>query len=311
VPNPRDVNPDIRGKRSEDSEVALLAYAQHGVVSRGQLVALGLTPRAVEHRLDVGRLHPLHRGVYCVGHRVLSREGRWLAAVLAGGPGAVLSHRSAAALWGIAATPAGPVDVTAGAARRQRQGIRFHRTELPRDEVTTEQGVPVTTPARTLLDLAKVLDRHRLHRATDRAEQHRLTDPHSLDELLSRYPKTQGAAKLRKITEQGRIGETVTRSELEDRFLAFLERHGLPEPETNRMVSGMEVDCVWREQRLIVELDGRATHHTTTAFERDRERDRVLQSQGWRVIRLTWRQLSEDGARVARDLSRLLLDACR
>jgi very-short-patch-repair endonuclease/predicted transcriptional regulator of viral defense system len=307
----RDVNAHIGSQRREDAEIARLAEGQHGVVSRGQLVALGLTPRKVQRRLAAGRLHPLHRGVYCVGHRVLSREGRWLAAVLAGGPGAVLSHMPAAALWGIVATPAGRVDVTVGAERRQRQGIRFHRAAIGADEVTTERGVPVTTPARTLLDLAKTLDQHRLHRAIDRAEQHRLTGHHPLDELLTRYPKAPGAAKLRAITEQGSIGDTVTRSELEDRFLQFLDAHGLPRPEMNQRIKEIEGDCVWREHRLMVELDGRATHQTTAAFERDRERDRLLQSHGWRVIRLTWRQLHKDTARVKSDLSRLLLDDCR
>jgi very-short-patch-repair endonuclease len=226
--------------------------------------------------------------------------------VLAGGPGAVLSHAPAAALWGVVATPAGRVDVTVGAERRQRQGIRFHRTRLAADEVTTERGVPVTTPARTLLDLAKTLDQHRLQRAVDRAEQHRLTGHHSLDELLRRYPRAPGAAKLRNITEEGRMGETVTRSELEDRFLQFLDAHGLPRPQTNQTIAGLEVDCVWREQRLIVELDGRATHQTTAAFERDRERDRALQRAGWRVISLTWRQLHLHPAAVRRDLETLL-----
>jgi very-short-patch-repair endonuclease len=237
---------------------------------------------------------------------VLAREGRWLAAVLAGGSGAVLSHRSAAALWGLVATPAGPVDVTVAAGRRQRRGIRFHRVAIPADEVTTERGIPVTTPARTLLDLAKTLDRHRLHRAADRAEQHRLTGHHPLDELLERHPKTPGAAKLRAIAEQNRIGETVTRSELEDRFLQFLDAHGLPKPETNQTTGDLEVDCVWRDAGLIVELDGRATHHTATAFERDRERDRTLQARGWRVIRITWRQLHLHPAAVRRDLQTLL-----
>jgi very-short-patch-repair endonuclease len=269
---------------------------------------MGLTPRSVQRRLEAGRLHAVHRGVYAVGHRLLAREGWWLAAVLAGGEGAVLSHATAAALWGIRGTAATKVDVTVARDRRQRARIRFHRTALQPDEVTTEERIPVTTPVRTLLDLAKRLDQNRLARAVDRTELLRLTSPHSLDASLARHPTAPGARKLKAIVESGRIGATVTRSELENRFLAFLDESLLPRPQTNARIEGFEVDCVWPKQRVIVELDGAAFHSTTTAFERDRERDRVLTAAGWRVVRVTWRQLRADAPAVRRDLSGLLLD---
>jgi very-short-patch-repair endonuclease len=171
-------------------------------------------------------------------------------------------------------------------------------------------GIPVTSPPRTLLDLAGVLGAHSLERAVEQTEALRLTDPLSLGDLLARHPRRPGAAKLRKLLAAGYAASTVTRSELEDRFLTFLDRHGLPRPQVNAGIEvggrWLECDCVWRSQRLIVELDSREFHRTTAAFERDRARDRLLQANGWRVIRITWRQLHDDGDRVAADLRVLL-----
>ena len=307
MPSPRHVDPDIRGKgdaRPVDGAIAVLAEGQYGVVSRRQLLELGLTARAVEHRVDVGRLHSMHRGVYVVGHRVLSMRGRWMAAVLAGGPGAALSHRAAGALWGLRPIRGGWIDVTMGRTRRPRQGIRFHRSELAVDEVTVRDGIPTTNVARTLVDLAAVLDRRQLEKALNEAEVLRLDTGLPLNAAVQRNATRPGVRTLRAVVEGGM--ETITRSELEDLFLQFVERSGLPRPEVNRVVEGYEVDCLWRAQRVIVELDGRAFHETATAFERDRERDRVLQAAGWRVVRVTWRQLHTRPAAVRRDLRALL-----
>lgn len=309
--SPRYVSGDSYGKRnagSWDGAVGALAEAQHGVVARTQLGELGLTADEIEYRIRVGRLHLVHRGVYSVGHRLLSGDGRFMAAVLAGGPGAVLSHRSAADLWGIRPSASGYIDVTVPRQRRGRAGLRFHRTELPEDETTTERGIPVTTPARTLLDLAATLDRHRLKRAIEQAEVLRLGTGPSLDEVVRRHATRKGVPNLNTILEEGRIGEAITRSELEERFLAFFDEYGLPRPETNQTVAGLEVDCLWRDAGLIVELDGLAYHSTKDAFERDRERDRVLQANGWRVIRITWRQLHLHPAAVRRDLEAVLTE---
>lgn len=198
------------------------------------------------------------------------------------------------------------VDVTVAENRRPCNGVRFHRTAIPPDERTVLYGIPVTTVPRTLLDLAAVLDGRRLERAINEADVLRLTDALSLRDLLVRYPRRAGTPAIAAALAARAAGATVTRSELEERFLDLLERHGLSRPRTNTYIDGIEVDCAWPAQRLIVELDGHAAHGTREAFERDRERDRLLQAAGWRVIRVTWRQVSADPAAVATDLRTLL-----
>jgi len=232
-----------------------------------------------------------------------------MAAVLAAGPGAVLSHRSAAALWGL--RPSGPPrpEVTAVPRRRAGPGVHVHHTRLSGDEVTEQEGTPVTTVSRTLLDLAAVLPRRQLERALQEAEVRRLGDMVSLEPLLARHPRRRGTATLRSIVASGRIGENATRSELEERFLAIADRAGLPRPAINAHVeiAGrlVECDCLWRTERLVVELDGHAFHAPRRAFEADRARDRALQVAGWRVVRVTWRQLHAESGRVAADLRAL------
>src|SRR3954454_12952433 len=187
----REVVPVIDGEdraRRSDAAIAELAGRQHGIVARRQLVVLGLSLDAIDDRVERHRLHPLHRGVYAVGHRAVTRDGRWMAAVLAAGEAAGRSHRSAAALWGIRETRSAKIEVTAPRERR-RPGVTVWRAKLPSDEVTVHDGIPVTTPARTLLDLAAILDEHRLARAAERAEALRLTSPTSLAELVDRYPR--------------------------------------------------------------------------------------------------------------------------
>jgi very-short-patch-repair endonuclease len=285
------LDPVIGGElrtRPVDALISVLAARQHGVVARRQLVALGVGSRAVDHRLECGRLHRVHRGVYAVGHRAITQQGRWMAAVLASGSSAVLSHRSAAALWGIRPTSRTSVELTTPRRLHARPGLHPHRAVLPADEMTVHAGIPITTPARTLLDLAAVVPGQALERALDEAEILRLTGPQA---LLDRYPRRRGAANLRLLLLRGR-SPTPTRTKLEDRFLTFVDDHRLPRPETNTIVDVYEVDAVWRDAGLIVELDGFATHGTRRAFERDRERDRRLTAAGWRVIRLTWRQLA-------------------
>jgi hypothetical protein len=233
-----------------------------------------------------------------------------MAAVLAAGPHAVLSHRSAAALWGIRRWRGGNVDVTIPGARRQRADIKWHVTNLPADEVTSVAAIPVTTVPRTLLDLAAVLDHRGVERAMNEAEVQRYTNPLSLPVLLARYPRRRGTAAIRAILAAAGIGTTLTRSELEERFLRFLPRWGLPRPELNVSIAVrggfVEADCVWRHSSVIAELDGRAVHGTAAAFERDRARDRALNAAGWRVIRITWRQLSEEATELAEDLGAML-----
>jgi very-short-patch-repair endonuclease/predicted transcriptional regulator of viral defense system len=313
-----EVVPDIRGRyrsRPADALIAALAERQHGVVARRQLVTLGLSLDAIDHRVQARRLHVLHHGVYAVGHRSLTRCGHWMAAVLAGGNRAVLSHRTAAALWGIRDTARGSIEITAPRERR-RPGIVVRIVALPADEVTIERGIPVTTPARTLLDLAAVLTEHQLTRAAERAEALRLTSPTSLEALVERYPRRPGTPAVKRLIEGRRIRPTTTRSDLERRFLTLLDAESLPRPLVNAEIhlnetTKLEPDFTWRSHRLIVELDGYETHGTREGFERDRARDRALQSAGWRVLRITWRQLHADPATIAAELHALLSRTAR
>jgi very-short-patch-repair endonuclease len=280
---------DVIGGKSQardDAAIASLAERQYGVVARAQLAALGMGARAIDHRLQLKRLHPLHRGVYAVGQRQLRREARWMAAVLAYGPGSVLSHRPGGAHWQIV-SDRGPCDVTSPNARRSRPGIRVHQARLPADEVTVHQGIPITTVPRTLFDLAAVLPQRQLERAINEAELLHLWDELSLDHLLHRYPRHRGNKAIRAALQQRRQGSTATKSDLEEMFLALIDAAGVARPEINALVEGFEVDAVWRDARLVVELDGRDTHGTAAAFERDRARDRALQVAGWRVVRIT------------------------
>jgi predicted transcriptional regulator of viral defense system len=275
-----------------DVRLARLAAARHGVVSVAQLHELGFDRDAIARRVQAGRLHRLHRGVYAVGHTVLKREGRWLAAVLACGPGAALSHRSAAALWGIRATAAARIDVavphTSGC--RSTARIVVHRSRRAVD-TTVREAIPVTTPMQTLVDLATALPRRRLEKACEDAEALQLFDLNRLD---ARHP---GAKRLLEIVETHDLG-TMTRSELEDAFLELCDRHDIPRPLVNSRVEGFEVDFCWRAERLIVETDGRR-HATLAAFERDRARDAMLIALGWRVMRITKRQLRRNPDQVA------------
>jgi very-short-patch-repair endonuclease len=227
-----------------------------------------------------------------------------MAAVLAFGPDAVLSHRAAAALWGMRGGTR--VEVTVPSGRHARDGIQIHRAILPADERTTHRGIPTTTVPRTLLDLSAVVKRHETRSALRKAEQLRLTDPLTLHDLIARYRRRPGLARIRALLEEASVGAKIIRSELEERFQDFLIRAGLPLPQTNVLIEDYEVDCAWPEQRVIVELDGHATHSPTHAFEGDRARDRRLEAAGWRVIRITWRQLQEEPELVEADLRRLL-----
>jgi very-short-patch-repair endonuclease len=291
-----------------DHLIAAMAEGQHGIVSRRDLLEAGVSRDAICHRVSNGRLHPLHRGVYAVGHRILTREAVWAAATLAGGPGAVLSHRSAAALWGLRASKT--LDLTLPRGRRPFADVRAHRLPIRADEVTRVHGIQVTTVPRTLFDLAAILPRHQVEQTINEAEVRRITDPLSLVDLVDRYPRRHGVATIKAILATLDSGARVTRSEFEARFLDFLEETGLPSPEINASLpiggNWVECDCVWRDRQVVVELDGRATHGTAVAFERDRARDRKLSAQGWAHVRLTWRQLRDEPEAISSDLAKIL-----
>jgi hypothetical protein len=264
-------------------------------VAARQLRSLGIGGGAIDYWVRTGRLHVWYRGVYAVGHRSLKREGRWMAAVLAVGPGAVLCHRSAASLWGIRPTARAAIEVNVGRKVRGPGGVEIHNARLAADEVTSIDGIPVTTAARTLVDLAAVLPADHLHKAVKQAGILRLPYPD-----LERYRGRRG------VTQLPRTEPLPTRSELEDRFNAFLRANGLPPALVNSALNQKEPDIRWPTAKLIVELDGYDTHGTRDAFEDDRARDREQLVAGWRTIRVTWRQLHEQPRALAEDLRTLL-----
>jgi very-short-patch-repair endonuclease len=293
--------------------LAELGRRQHGVVGRTQLLKAGAGRRMIDVRLARGALHSLQRGVYSVGHRSLSVRGRWMAAVLASGSGAVLSHRSAGALWGLQPRTSAEIEVTRSTTFRGRPGVRAHRSSLPADEITVVDAIPVTTVPRTLLDLAAIVSKRQLEQALNEAEIRRLTDALSVPDLLERYPRRPGSAALRELLGDEAALLGITRNDFEEAFVALVDAHRLPRPRFNAdvVVRGrhFNVDCLWRERHLIVELDGREVHGTARAFETDRERDRLLLADGWRVMRLTWRQIRDAPAEIVADLRVLLEDA--
>ena len=282
---------DARHVLPVDAAVAALAVGQHGVVTRRQLLAVGLTRHGVGHRLAAGRLHAVHRGVYAVGHPALSPDGRRLAAVLACGDGARLSHRSAAALLGLLPDEPGPLHVTVPVRRRAPAGVVLHRS--PNAPAMLRLGIAVTTPARTLLDLAATAADRDVGRAVEEARLRRLVADGELARLARERP---GARALRELLADE---PSLTRSEAERALLTLVRRAGLPRPVTNVRVGRYEVDALWPSERLVVEVDGFAFHSSREAFERDRERDADLQARGLRVIRVTWRRLTQRPEAVA------------
>jgi len=294
-----DARPDARASR--------LAARQHGVVSHRQLVAVGLSGNAIARRVEQGRLHRIHRRVYAVGHMQRTAEARWIAAVMACGSGAVLSHLDAAALWRIYDGEGARVHVTTTArCGRALRGAFVHRPrKLDPDDVTVKHGIPVTTVARTLVDLSDLLGRERVLRAVREAELLRLLDFDALDAAVRR---ARGRRRLRVLKEALAIhvpGQIV-RDELEHRFLELIREAGLPAPETNVKLKARarryEIDCLWRQHRVAVELDGRAAHARTTAFESDRRKDAALTAIGLRPLRFTWHRVTTEGTDVIAEL---------
>jgi very-short-patch-repair endonuclease len=278
-----------------DGRLAAVAALQYGLVTRRQLDDLGLGASAISERIRNGRLHRVDRGVYAGGHSVLRLEAYWLAATLACGRGAALSHASAAALWEVRATSSPKVDVTvpSQAGVRQRRGIRVHRSStLAGEDVTVHQGIPVTTVDRTLIDLADSLPTQPLKRTVHEAEYRGLLDVRALERAVERTPGRRGTTVLALATGPPEL----TRSELEDKFLEICRTHALPSPKVGARVNGYEIDFLWPTEKIVVETDGIEAHRTRRAMERDRERDRRLLLAGFRTIRLTMRSLEDQGA---------------
>ncbi len=310
-PQSEDIDRFESRRRKVDCEIASVADGQYGLVTLEQLCVLGISKDAAGQRARAGRLHRVHEGVYAVGHSLLTQEGRWMAAVLASGPGAVLSHRSAAALWGIRAGDHGAVDVTAPNRRgRHPLGIDAHRHSLSARDWTTVRRIPCTTVERTLLDLAAVIPVWQLRKALAEAEVLRIVDLSALRALLRRSRGRRGVARLRFILDELHPATKRTRSELERIFLRMCRQGELPVPEVNvsLSVSGRRVmpDFLWRDAGLIVEADSRRFHDTDSAFQSDRQREQLLQLAGWRVSRCTWEQVEREPQRLAKIIKALL-----
>lgn len=280
-----------------------LVHAQHGVVARGQLLEAGLTSKAIKHRVAAGRLRRLYMGVYAVGQLALTREGRWMAAVLACGDGSVLSYGSAGALLRIVPRERGAIEVNAPRGRSCRHtGLRIHRpTCWFSEDRGTFHGIPVTTPVRTLIDLATYLTPRRLEAAVNEADKHDLVDPKTLRNALERRNGQRGVRVLRELIDRHTFA--LTRSDLERWFLPIARRAGLPLPETQVWLNGFEVDFYWRAMGLVVETDGGRYHRTAIAQTRDRKREHAHLQAGLLPLRFTHWQVRHERARVAATLA--------
>jgi Protein of unknown function (DUF559) len=294
-----DGREDKRSKRAWE-----LAGRQHGIVARRQLLALGFNARDIEHRVGRGRLHLVMRGVYAVGWPALTRERRWMAAVLACGDGAMLSHCSAAALWRIGVERRGLVDVSV---RRRcelrRTGLRVRgRPTLAKADILKRDGIPVTSPILTLIDLASELRPMEIERAVNEADKRDLVDPEALREALDAYAGRPGAPALRKLLDK--LTFSLSDSDLEIFFRPIAARAGLPPPASKQMVNGWEVDFYWPDLGLVVETDGLRYHRTASTQTRDARRDRAHALAGMTPLRFTHYEVKHEPTVVRAELSR-------
>jgi len=296
------------GGTARERGLAEVATRQHGVVALRQLRALGFGMRGVERRVRDGRLHPIHCEVFAAGHRRLTHRSFWWAGLLAYGDDALLSHGSAASLWGLAPRRAGPVHVTASLGRQgidRRTGIWIHRGRLDDEDRTTRDGIPVTTVARTLFDFAEVTDRKRLAGAWQEADRLKLLRLAAVEAVCERGRGRRALQPIRQLLASARQMAEGD-SPLEDRFLAFCERQRLPMPATNVLVLGDEVDALWPAARLIAELDSWEYHRHRAAFHNDRARDSAHLVAGYRTIRITHHRLDTEPQTLLTELNQLL-----
>jgi very-short-patch-repair endonuclease len=276
-----------------------LARRQHAVLTREQLLALGFSPQAIKHRIRTGRLHPKWRGVYAVGRPELTREGVWMAAVLACGPRAVLSHASAAALWQLRPDDRARLEVSVPRpATRRRAGIVVHRDTFVAADATRHRGIAVTSPVRTLIDLSAELTTDQLEAAVNEADKHRLVNPEALRQSLE---GRRGAAKLRRLLDRRTF--VLTETALERHFLPIARRAGLPKPQTAARVNGFKVDFYWPQLGLVVETDGLTYHRTPAQQAADRIRDQTHTAAGLTPLRFTHGQVAFDKEHVRATLA--------
>jgi very-short-patch-repair endonuclease len=287
--------------RSWDAEVGALAGRQHGVVAWSQLRELGMPRQVVRARGRARRLYEVHRGVYAVGHEALTWRGRLVAAVYACGPGALASHRAAGALHGL--VRAGRIEVTVPHGRRARPGIQVHRSRaISAEDRTRIDGIPLTSVARTLVDLADVLTDDRLAKAIRQAEVLRVFDLEALQSAAT--PGRRGEHRLHRALANYQPEPHLLRSKAERRLEQLTRQHNLGQPQFNVNIHGHEVDAYWPEANLVLEVDGASTHFTKSAFHADRRRDRALAAAGVQVIRVTWPNLNADLAEQLKEILR-------
>lgn len=295
-------------------QVVAIAERQHGVLTRKQLLSLGVGERAIPRWVRVGRLHRIYPGVYSIGHRLLTHNGSGMAACLACGDGAALSHRSAAGMWRLLAHDGRSWDVTVprgSGGRSGPRGVRVHHSRGFSAAVTTvRQGVPVTTIERTLLDLAGAVSAQLLQRAVHEAEVLRLLNVSAVQNTISDGRGRGGTKAL--AAAIGVSAPDPDNSEFVHRFLVLCKAHGLPPPSVKTYLDSgrptqTEVDILFHEHGVIVELDGAAVHMTRKRFEEDRRRDAALLARGYVTLRFTWRRLTEDSDNVAAEIHAVLV----
>lgn len=294
------------------TRVARVARRQHGLITFGQLRRLGLSRGTIQHWTASGRLHRVHVGVFAVGHRAVTDRGRMLAAVMTCGPMAALSHAHAALVWSLFApwveVAVSPTHVTVPpeSGRGRRPGVLVHRASLPVGEVTTEDGIPLTTVARTALDFAEIATMRELERLVDRAVSEERVAIADLRSIIAAHPARRGARALRRLLDTAERFDSVGDSELEAAFVALVRQAGLPRPALGTRIDGMKVDAVWPRARVAIELDGCRWHRSRWRQESDRDRETRLRRLGWLVVRYSARQVFEEPLAVIADLTRLL-----
>jgi len=310
-----DVQRPFFGQAPVDMAIAALAATQHAVFGLGQLLELGLSERAIRHRVAAGRLHRIHHGVYSlVPRQLLTREGLYMAAVLACGPGAVLSHRSAAVVHGLKDWGGGGIDVTVpGRTGRRHDGLMIHRsTTLTPQDTTVVNNIPCTTVARTLFDLAEVVNRRGLEIAFDRSEQQGELNIEAVQAQLRRSPTRPASSRINALLNEHYIGATLTDSELEEAMFALCRRINAPQPQLQYWIllpdggAAIRADFAWPSHKLIVEADGVKYHNTHQRREHDNDRDQRLAVHNWRVIHTTKRQITRRAHVLERRLIALL-----
>jgi very-short-patch-repair endonuclease len=279
-------------------EVMRASRSHNGAIATEELLRAGLTPDAIRARVKRGRLAWQFRGVYIVGDPEMLPLAKQSAALLSLGPTAVLSHRSAAAVWGLAEADPQVIDATIVGNRRSREGVRLHRVRaLDARDITTRENLRITTPARAMIDFAAQASTSELSDAFGEARAKRLLTDAKLSAALKRAPQNHpGAAVVRAMLREG---GTYDRSKAERLMRSLCRRAELPQPVTNTMLHGHLVDFLWPDQRLIVEVDGYGTHGNRQAFESDRRRDQIHIAAGYVVVRITWSQLQDEPVAVA------------